>query len=160
MTCPPLDRRLAVAPGGAPPDPSASARILYAEDNRINQVVGAGALRKLGFEVDLVDDGRAAIDACANERYGAVLMDVMMPDVDGYEATRQIRRREAMTGSVPVPIVGLSARAMSGDRDIALESGMSDYLTKPLRTAELARVLAQWITPVGLVIAEARASAG
>lgn len=122
-------------------------RILLAEDNRINQVVAAGVLKKLGYEVDIVDDGAAAVVACAAEEYDAVLMDVMMPGVDGYQATGLIRDHERAERLRPVPIIGLSARAMAGDRDIAFEAGMNDYLTKPVRTPELEAALERWIVP-------------
>ncbi len=122
-------------------------RILLAEDNRINQVVAAGVLKKLGFEVDIVDDGASAVSAFAAGEYDAVLMDVMMPNVDGYEATGLIREREMRLGVPAVPIIGLSARAMAGDREIAIESGMNDYLTKPVRTDAMADALDRWVGP-------------
>ena len=120
-------------------------RVLLAEDNKINQVVAVGALRKLGYEVDIVEDGGQAVAACAAEDYDAVLMDVMMPNVDGYQATGMIREHERANGLKPMPIIGLSARAMAGDREIALDAGMNDYLTKPLRTSALEEVLGRWI---------------
>ena len=120
-------------------------RVLLAEDNKINQVVAAGALKKLGYVVDIVDGGGDAVAACLHTRFDAVLMDVMMPDMDGYEATSQIRENEASLGTASVPIIGLSARAMAGDREIALAAGMDDYLTKPLRNNELEATLTRWI---------------
>jgi len=120
-------------------------RVLLAEDNKINQVVAVGTLKKLGYVVDIVEDGGQAVAACAAEEYDAVLMDVMMPGVDGYQATGMIREHERANGLKPLPIIGLSARAMAGDREIALEAGMNDYLTKPLRTSALEEVLGRWI---------------
>lgn len=120
-------------------------RILLAEDNKINQVVAAGVLKKLGYEVDIVEDGAQAVAACAGTQYGAILMDVMMPGVDGYQATRMIRDAERRTHLRPIPIIGLSARAMTGDREIALDAGMNDYLTKPLRTPDLVAALGRWL---------------
>lgn len=120
-------------------------RILLAEDNKINQVVAAGALKKLGYEVEIVDDGAQAVAACEREHFAAILMDVMMPNVDGYQATAMIREHEQRSGLTHVPIVGLSARAMTGDREIAIDAGMNDYLTKPLRTNTLGDVLDRWI---------------
>jgi two-component system sensor histidine kinase/response regulator len=120
-------------------------RVLLAEDNKINQVVAAGALKKLGYVVDIVDGGSDAVAACLHARFDAVLMDVMMPDMDGYEATSKIRENEVALGTSPVPVIGLSARAMAGDREIALAAGMDDYLTKPLRINELEQTLARWI---------------
>ena len=122
-------------------------RILLAEDNKINQVVAAGVLKKLGYEVDIVEDGSAAVAACTSAEYGAILMDVMMPGVDGYQATAMIRDIERQRGLKQIPVIGLSARAMTGDREIALNAGMNDYLTKPLRTAELVDVLDRWMAP-------------
>lgn len=122
-------------------------RILLAEDNRINQVVAAGVLKKLGYEVEIVDDGGAALVAFITHPFDGVLMDVMMPGVDGYKATAKIREHERSHGRPPVPIIGLSARAMTGDREIAIDAGMNDYLTKPLRTDELAATLDRWIGP-------------
>jgi CheY-like chemotaxis protein len=120
-------------------------RILLAEDNKINQVVAAGVLKKLGYEVEIVEDGSAAVAAHADGNYGAILMDVMMPGVDGYQATKMIRDFERQLNQRQIPIIGLSARAMSGDREIALNAGMNDYLTKPLRTADLVDALTRWI---------------
>ncbi|MCU1369966.1 MAG: hybrid sensor histidine kinase/response regulator [Ilumatobacteraceae bacterium] len=120
-------------------------RILLAEDNKINQVVAAGVLKKLGYEVDIVEDGSAAVAACADTQYGAILMDVMMPGVDGYQATKLIRDFERQLGLRQIPIIGLSARAMAGDREIAINAGMNDYLTKPLRTSDLVAALDCWL---------------
>jgi len=120
-------------------------RILLAEDNKINQVVAAGVLKKLGYEVDIVEDGSAAVAACADNQYGAILMDVMMPGVDGYQATKLIRDFERQLNLRQIPIIGLSARAMTGDREIAINAGMNDYLTKPLRTADLVAALECWL---------------
>jgi len=125
-------------------------RILLAEDNKINQVVAAGVLKKLGYDVEIVEDGSAAVAAHAAGQYGAILMDVMMPGVDGYQATKMIRDFERQLDQRQIPIIGLSARAMTGDREIALNAGMNDYLTKPLRTADLVDALARWVEePVG-----------
>ena len=121
-------------------------RILVAEDNKANQIVVAGTLKKLGYEVDIVESGGAAIEACFTNDYAAVLMDVMMPGMDGYEATAKIRQHETIGALDPVPIIGLSARAMTGDREIAIEAGMNDYLTKPLRATLLAEALDRWIS--------------
>lgn len=120
-------------------------RVLIAEDNKINQVVAAGTLKKLGYDVEIVDSGSDAVLACSQRGFAAVLMDVMMPEMDGYQATAKIRENETLGGLTHVPIIGLSARAMDGDREIALASGMNDYLTKPLRTPALQETLERWI---------------
>lgn len=120
-------------------------RVLLAEDNKLNQIVAAGTLQKLGYDVDIVDGGVDAVEACRRTRFDAVLMDVMMPDMDGYQATAEIRAHEAERGEIHVPVIGLSARAMEGDREIALANGFNDYLTKPLREDELKDALDRWI---------------
>lgn len=132
-------------------------RVLLAEDNKINQVVAAGALKKLGYEVDIVEDGQQAVSALSNAPYGTyavILMDVMMPAMDGYQATALLRERERAMGLPPLPIIGLSARAMDGDREIALDAGMSDYLTKPLRTPVLEAALDRWTKEAAAAPAE------
>lgn len=125
-------------------------RVLLAEDNKLNQVVAAGTLQKLGYTVEVVDGGVDAVEACKRSDFDAVLMDVMMPDMDGYEATSRVRAHEASVGDRHVPIIGLSARAMDGDREIALLAGMDDYLTKPLREDLLKEALVRWVgAPLG-----------
>lgn len=120
-------------------------RVLLAEDNKLNQIVAAGTLQKLGYEVEIVDGGIDAVEACRSTEFDAVLMDVMMPDMDGYQATAEIRAVEVQRGGRHVPVIGLSARAMEGDREIALAAGFNDYLTKPLREDELKDALERWI---------------
>lgn len=120
-------------------------RVLLAEDNKLNQIVAAGTLDKLGYDVDIVDGGVDAVAACRDRTFDAVLMDVMMPDLDGYQAVRQIRDWETALGGLRVPIIGLSARAMEGDREIAIDAGFNDYLTKPLRERDLDDALQRWI---------------
>ncbi len=118
--------------------------VLLVDDNRLNQLVAAGTLKKLGYNVEIVDTGAKAIDACTAARFDAVLMDIMMPDMNGYEATTRIRAVEADLGR-RTPIIGLSARAMDGDREKAIAAGLDDYLTKPLREDELERTLLRWV---------------
>jgi len=120
-------------------------RVLLAEDNKLNQIVAAGTLQKLGYETTIVDGGIDAVEACRSADFDAVLMDVMMPDMDGYQATSEIRALEADRGGPHTPIIGLSARAMDGDREIALSAGFNDYLTKPLREDDLKDALERWI---------------
>lgn len=120
-------------------------RVLLAEDNKLNQIVAAGTLQKLGYDVEIVDGGVDAVEACRHHDFDAVLMDVMMPDMDGYQATAEIRALETSRGSMHTPVIGLSARAMDGDREIALAAGFNDYLTKPLREDELKDALERWI---------------
>ncbi|MBC8001462.1 MAG: response regulator [Opitutaceae bacterium] len=127
-------------------DGSASAattplRILLAEDNKVNQRLGLMILRKLGHQADIVSNGREALQALERERYNVVLMDVQMPEMDGLEATREIRRRWP-AGSGPW-IIALTANAMEGDRETCLEAGMDGYLTKPMIVTELKTMLEQ-----------------
>jgi len=115
-----------------------------AEDNRVNQVVTRRLLEQLGHTVVLCDDGRAAVAAIEAERPDLVLMDVQMPDMDGFAATAAIREREAARpADGRLPIVALTAFAMTGDRARCLAAGMDDYLTKPMRRDQLAAVLAR-----------------
>jgi signal transduction histidine kinase/DNA-binding response OmpR family regulator/HPt (histidine-containing phosphotransfer) domain-containing protein len=139
-------------------------RILVAEDNLINQKLTVRMLEKLGYQSDVVENGQEAMAALAQRSYAAVLMDCQMPLVDGFEATRLIREREQARGNVElgmtsghIPIVALTANAMSGDRERCLAAGMDDYLMKPVRKEDLKGVLDRWI-PVAIhsQIAQAR----
>ena len=133
----------------------ARGRVLVVDDNDINQLVAEGMLRKLGFEVLLADDGRAALDLLEGaDRAGegavvAVLMDVQMPVLDGYETTARLRARESAAGLPRLPVVATTAGAVDGDRDRALAAGMDDYVPKPLAFDQLAAALERWV-PAGI----------
>ena len=126
------------SPQAAEPEPLQRC-ILLAEDNPVNQRVAARLLERLGFGVDVVGDGSQAVAAVARRRYDAVLMDLQMPVMDGYEATRRIRQ-SARDGR-HLPIIALTAHAMTGDRERALAGGLDDYVCKPVRPTDLAAVL-------------------
>jgi PAS domain S-box-containing protein len=129
------------APGG-PSWPSAP-RVLVAEDSPVNQIVACRALERCGCTAEVAGNGAEALLALAAANYDAVLMDCQMPELDGYEATRELRRRE--NGSRHTPVIAMTAHAMTGDRERCLEAGMDDYITKPVRHADLEEALRRWI---------------
>ena len=126
------------ATAAAPPS-SRSLRILLVEDNRINQMVAMRLLQRVGHEVEIASDGQEAVELLAARQadFDAVLMDVQMPRLGGYEATAQRREQEREEGLPRLPIVGLTANAMEGDREACIEAGMDDYVAKPVRREQL-----------------------
>jgi CheY-like chemotaxis protein len=151
-----------------PAQESPPVRILLVEDNPINQQVALGMLESLGYHTDLAPNGQAGLDALASKSYALVLMDCQMPEMDGFEATRLIREREAaadtslspqspvlnpqdpelrtLNSSPPhVPIIALTANMMEGDREKCLAAGMNDYLGKPYTQEQLQAVLLRWL---------------
>ena len=134
-----------VTPQCATPRPIQSARVLLAEDNRVNQKVVVKMLQKLGCEVDVADHGGAAVAALEKHRYDIVFMDCQMPEMDGYEATAHYRTLEKQRQG-RVPIVALTANAMQGDREKCLAAGMDDYLTKPIKSEELSAMIDRWLS--------------
>ena len=127
-----------------PADQGNGQPVLLVEDNPVNQTVIEAMLRSLGYRVSLVGDGAQAVHQVSQQRYSAILMDCRLPIMDGYEATRQIRR---LPGCSELPIIALTANALQGDREACLQSGMNDYLAKPFKRADLQRILQRWLPP-------------
>src|SRR4051812_9242351 len=121
------------------------AKILLAEDDTVNSMIASAFLRDAGHEVDVARDGQEAVEACRRGAYDLVLMDCHMPNLDGFEATREIRRREGEGRHLPV--VALTASSLAGDREKCLAAGMDDHLGKPIDPEDLAATLARWLGP-------------
>ena len=134
---PPAEQQLPDAGGVLP---CSGFRVLLAEDNVVNQKVATHLLKKMGAQVDVVANGREALEMANHLHYDVILMDCQMPEMDGYEATRRIRSQNQT-----VPIIALTAHAMKGDRQHCLEAGMNDYLSKPISNEALRQTLASWL---------------
>jgi PAS domain S-box-containing protein len=132
------EARVKVGPVAAAAPARSGLRILVAEDNGVNQKLALGLLGKLGYEADVAGNGAEALEAVEGESYDVVLMDVQMPELDGLEATRRIRRRRPHG---PPRIIAMTANALQEDREACFAAGMDDYLAKPLRVAQLADAL-------------------
>ncbi len=121
-------------------------RILLVEDNVINQQIALRILeKKLGYHADVAENGREALDALEKSDYDLVLMDCQMPEMDGYEATQTIRNKASSARNHRIPIIAMTANAMKGDREKCLESGMDDYVTKPVNVKELTDAIKRWV---------------
>jgi signal transduction histidine kinase/CheY-like chemotaxis protein len=148
MTTPQESKKISAA---EPTDTAtlATQHVLVAEDNRVNQKVAAQFLQRLGLTCDVVGNGRLALEALQQPIYGAVLMDLHMPEMDGLEATRAYREREEKEGLPHLPIIALTADAIKGDREKCIEAGMDDYITKPLKVNKLSEVLRKYFPKPG-----------
>ncbi len=130
------------------PSPSASSRrgrLLLVEDNAVNQRVATHILGKMGFEVEVAQHGREAIERLCRERFDLVLMDCQMPEMDGFEATRIIRDPASAVLDHAIPVVAMTANAFVEDRERCLAAGMNDFLAKPVDRRKLADMLAHWL---------------
>src|SRR6185503_11322012 len=119
--------------------------ILVVEDNLINQQVALGILQIQGYRVAVANNGREALDACARGAFDLILMDCHMPEMDGFEATMELRRREQASGAKRVPIVALTANAMAQDREECLNAGMDDHVAKPFSMQTMQEMLERWM---------------
>jgi len=120
-----------------------SVRILLAEDNPVNQKLAVLILNKAGYQVEVANNGRKAVDTFTQqpENFDLILMDIQMPEMDGLEATRELRSR----GFNAIPIIAMTANAMKGDREICLEAGMNDYITKPVKREIIFEIIEKWL---------------
>jgi signal transduction histidine kinase/ligand-binding sensor domain-containing protein/DNA-binding response OmpR family regulator len=138
------------ATSGSAHDWPTDTRILLVEDNRINQMVAESLLENIGLSADCVANGIEAIESLKNATehvpYTLILMDCQMPEMDGYEATRQIRQGNAGEENKMVHIIAMTANAMAGDREKCIESGMNDYITKPINSEQIHKKISQWLT--------------
>jgi signal transduction histidine kinase/CheY-like chemotaxis protein len=126
-------------------EPNAVLRVLVAEDNAVNQRLAARMLEKRGHRVTMTANGLEAVEALANGNFDIVLMDIQMPEMDGLEATAEVRRREERGGGTHMPIIALTANAMKGDRERCLAAGMDGYLSKPIVPRELDELLEAYL---------------
>jgi CheY-like chemotaxis protein len=125
------------------PEAGQRLRILLAEDNAVNQRLALRLLEKCGHHVAVTANGREALAALDNGQFDVVLMDIQMPEMDGFEATAAIRSRERFS-STHLPIIAMTAHAMSGDREKCLDAGMDGYIAKPIRPAELFQTVSRF----------------
>jgi PAS domain S-box-containing protein len=123
---------------------SRKVRILLAEDNVVNQKVAIAMLTKMGYHADVVANGHEVLKALETIPYDLVLMDVHMPEMDGLEATRRIRDGKSAVRNHLIPVIAMTASAMKGDREMCLDAGMNDYISKPINPNEVARALERW----------------
>ncbi len=121
------------------------ARVLLVEDNEINREVAVELLGNAGITSVVTTNGQEALDALVKNEFDGVLMDVQMPVMDGYTATREIRKQDTFKG---LPVIAMTANAMAGDREKCLDAGMNDHISKPINVAEMYATMAKWITPV------------
>ena|GEM_PF-1269019 len=129
----------------------ANAHILLTEDNLTNQQVAKAILRKMGHQVEIANNGKEAIQALAKNKYDLVLMDIQMPEMDGYQATAEIRDPNSQVLQHNIPIIAMTAHAMEGDREKCLNAGMDDYMSKPIEANKLDEMLSLWIPKLSTI---------
>jgi two-component system, sensor histidine kinase and response regulator len=120
-------------------------RVLFAEDNPLNREVASVMLQKMGITLMMANNGQEVLNLISQEKFDLILMDCQMPVMDGFEATRQLRAREAALNVPRIPIIAVTANAISGDREYCLSLGMDDYLSKPFSQEQLYDMLSRWL---------------
>ena len=147
---PPGEKIAAPAPAELPAA-LPSLQVLLCDDNAINQKVAVRILQQLGYKPDVAANGREAVEAMDKKKYDLVFMDVMMPEMNGLEATQEIRNRQKAGASENyksrIVVIAMTAQAMQGDREKCIESGMDDYLSKPIRPGDIRNMIAKWMDP-------------
>lgn len=126
------------------PQQESSLKILVVEDYPMNQKVILQILKRLGYNADVVNNGKESMTAYRLKSYDLIFMDCQMPEMDGYTATREIRKIEAANGNAHVPIIAMTANALKGDKEKCLESGMDDYISKPIKLKEVGDMITRW----------------
>jgi CheY-like chemotaxis protein/HPt (histidine-containing phosphotransfer) domain-containing protein len=121
-------------------------RLLLVEDHPLNQEIMKDVLGALGFATEIAENGQVALDMLAERQYSLVLMDCQMPVLDGYEATRELRRREHRSGGRRTPVIAVTAHALAGEREKVLRAGMDDFVTKPVQIEPLRLMLDRWLS--------------
>jgi CheY-like chemotaxis protein len=128
--------------------PAGNFRVLVAEDVEMNRQLVRALLTRMGCEVELAENGLQALAAIENGEYDLVLMDCLMPLMDGYEATNRLRAKEVQTGAPRLPVIALTGNAIEGDRERCITAGMDDYLAKPFTADEFADTVGRWMRKV------------
>jgi signal transduction histidine kinase/DNA-binding response OmpR family regulator/HPt (histidine-containing phosphotransfer) domain-containing protein len=137
-------------------EPAVRSHILIVEDSPVNQRVAVGMLTRLGVTTSVASNGREALEKLDEQRFDAILMDCLMPEMDGFEATEELRRREAASGQSRTPVIALTASALASDRERCAQAGMDDFLTKPIHGNNLRTTLDRWLqAETGALQAEA-----
>jgi CheY-like chemotaxis protein len=122
-----------------------NARILIAEDNITSRKLALRLLENMGYRAEAVTDGKEAVTALEYHSFDLILMDIQMPVMNGFEATREIRNKENAHSGQGIPIIAMTAKAMKGDREKCLEAGMNDYITKPIQADKFYETISRWL---------------
>jgi signal transduction histidine kinase/DNA-binding NarL/FixJ family response regulator len=129
-------------------DPGSAATILLAEDNKVNQMLAVRTLEKGGYRVLVANNGAEAVQIIQEQPVDLILMDIQMPEMDGFQATAKIRSSRVMSGNRPMPVIAMTAHALKGDRERCLAGGMTDYISKPVRPADLLKLVAHHVREI------------